>query len=383
MIQSTKKNIPHFVRTPLKFLLSRKAREKYFAEAGIRKIQNANIARHNKDAKKLIIFCVPGPDRSSGKEKISGGIISIVSICEESARLQTALGAEVLMCTLPNEDLLLRHRQFANSTDVFRFAQLKHYFSAPSEILLHLPEFTCDYFLEYLPEADRKWLLKAVRLHINILNQNVRLMPGREVIEKLEKLATIVTTTTAHQKYCTPHFRQVYGIPIHKLSVWISPEQYTRKPYDQKNNLMVVSPDQHPAKDRILALLQSIPGLTIQIIRNLTYEQYKSTIATAKWSLTFGEGLDGYFIEPIFSGAVSFAVYNQEFFTEDYKDLPGVFGSFEQMEQQLVSTIAAFDRPDKFAAVQQQQFDVCATHYNQEVYRQNILKFYEGQYTYN
>jgi len=66
-------------------------------------------------------------------------------------------------------------------------------------------------------------------------------------------------------------------------------------------------------KEAVLGELKQVAGLSVQIIRNLTYDQYKSLVSRAKWALTFGEGLDGYFIEPVFSGAIAFAVYNEQF----------------------------------------------------------------------
>ena len=98
---------------------------------------------------------------------------------------------------------------------------------------------------------------------------------------------------------------------------------------------MVVSPDPHPAKEAVMDLLNSVTGLRIQVIQNLTYEQYKELISRARWSLTFGEGLDGYFIEPVFSGSVSFAVYNEEFFTQDFKPLSTVYSSYEELLKRI------------------------------------------------
>ena len=60
---------------------------------------------------------------------------------------------------------------------------------------------------------------------------------------------------------------------------------------------MIVSPDFHTKKAEILRLIAGhFPQLQIQIIKNLTYEEYKKVISRAKWAITFG-GLDGYFID--------------------------------------------------------------------------------------
>jgi len=288
----------------------------------------------------------------------------------------------VIMCTLPNEYLLFRHKLFANRTDVFRFTQLRQYFSDAKEVLFHVPEFMCTYFMEYLEDGDRQWIEGLEKVHINVMNQNVLLMPSAAELGQLKQLAQVVTATTAHQRYCNAHYRQVYNVPLHKLSVWISPEKYTFRKYSDKENLIVVSPDSHPMKDSVLEKLAAIPGLHVQIIRNLTYEQYKSTIARAKWALTFGEGLDGYIIEPIFSGAVAFAVYNEEFFTPDFKELPTVYRSYDHLLETIVNDIERLDDEHLYKDYQQVQFDLCAKYYSAEQYRKNIRSFYENNYTF-
>jgi hypothetical protein len=281
-----------------------------------------------------------------------------------------------------NEDhLLLKHQRFANNTNVYRFEQLAAYFTGVTNIIIHLPEFLVESFPGLLSITDLSWLKQMKQVHINIMNQNIRLMPEPDKIAGLRQLAQKITITTAHQKYCSPHFREHYGIPVHKLSVWISPEQYRFVNWADKENLLVVSPDVHPMKATILERLQTIKGLTVQIIQNLTYEQYKLLVSRAKWTLTFGEGLDGYFIEPVFSGAVAFAVYNDEFFTPDFKGIHTVYDSYEKLYESIIRDIDILDEFGKYSDYQKQQFDLCARYYNTDQYRKNIAAFYKGTYT--
>jgi hypothetical protein len=206
-------------------------------------------------------------------------------------------------------------------------------------------------------------------------------MPGSGDIDVLKALAGRVTITTAHQKYCSAEYRQQFGLPIHKLSVWISPEQYQFRKWADKEDLLVVSPDQHPMKEEVLELLGRLPGLTVRIIQNLTYTEYKDLISRAKWSLTFGEGLDGYFIEPIFSGAIGFAVFNEQFFTPDFGELATVYSSYQQLIGKIGRDIRDMDNEPAFAAYQQQEYALCAKYYSYEQYRSNIQAFYKEKYT--
>ena len=83
-------------------------------------------------------------------------------------------------------------------------------------------------------------------------------------------------------------------------------------------------------KSTVLGVMsKTFPDTRLQIVQNLTYEEFKAAISRAKWALTFGEGLDGYFVEPIFCGCVSFAVYNERFFTEAFRSFRTVYQDYQ------------------------------------------------------
>jgi len=380
--KALRKLIPSFIRPVIRVFYYKQERARIFRELKIRDKQDELIKNYDPDTQKLIVFMVQGADRENGRDKISGGAISIVSLCEESGLINNIHDAPVIMCTLPNQYLMLKHTQFNNNTHVYRFSQLSRYFRELEQIIIHIPEYLCSYFMDNLKTKDKKWLASISHVHINVMNQNVKVMPEVAIVQKLKTIASKVTSTTAHQQYCTQYYRSYYDIPIHKFSVWISPEKYLFTPYKGKENLMVVSPDLHPLKEKVLTKLKEEKDLRIQIIQNLTYEEYKKTISKAKWAVTFGEGLDGYFIEPVFSGAIGFAVYNEDFFTDDFKELETVYSSYEELLSNIANSIEQFDCEQKFNAYQQKQFSVCARHYSHEEYRRNIAEFYKGNYTF-
>lgn len=371
------------IKAIIKLVVFRAERKRYLREIAIRKEQDKRIrSNYDPSGQKLIVFAIPGADLITGEGFMSGGIISAVSLCEESGKLVNAHGSQTIMCTLPGLHLFLNYNRFRNETDVFRFSQLEEYFLRIEDIVIHLPECLCEYFLN-LPTCEIAWLTKAKYLHINILNQNILLMPNVGIIERLQSISSRVTCTTAHQRYCTLSFREQYGVPLHRLSVWMSPEQYEAKCYSEKENLLVISPDPHPLKGFILAQLACLNWLGIQVIQDLSYDDYKEVIGRAKWALTFGEGLDGYFIEPVFSGGVSFSVYNDDFFTTDFCGLPGLYPNYDLMLNNIVSDIEMLScSPHLYQEWHQLQFELCSRHYNSETYRDNIRKFYLGQYTF-
>jgi hypothetical protein len=367
-----------------RFIKYKEHRKKVFRELKIKPFQDRLLKEsYSQDLKKLIVFLIPGADRKTGKETMSGGVISIVSICEETKKIfKDDKSTGVVLCTMNDDYLLTRYENFDNESDIFRFEQLSTYFKNLDELIIHIPDFLTMIFYSGLRSEDKSFFTQVPVVHFNIMNQNIRLMPAPEKIEELKALAQHTTITTAHQQYSTKQYRDFFKVPLHKLSVWVSPEQYKFKQWEEKENLLIYSPDPHPEKDRIIKKLASINGLQLQMISGLTYNQFKEVISRAKWALTFGEGLDGYFLEPVFSGAVGFAVYNKEFFTPAFSEIRTVYSSYQVLYDSIVVDIENLDEQRGFSSLQDTQYKLCESLYSSAVYRENIQKFYRKQYTF-
>lgn len=374
--------MPHTLKAVFRFFKYPEERKRLFREIPIKKNQNKKIKSISADSKKLIVFFVPAADRHTGLESISGGVISLVSLCEETKKLSAVHHAETLMCVYPRGFLFGKHQNFPNNTDLFRFEQLPARFSGVNHLILHIPELLAPYFKGLLLKDELKWIRQIAHVHINVVNANIMLMPVPSKINELEEIAHEVTITAAHAKYCTQYHRNFYGKPLHKFSAWISPEQYTFVPFEEKENCIVVSPDFNTYRDEVLQKLRQIEGLKIVVLENLSYLEFKQVIAKAKWALTFGEGLDGYILEPVFSGAFGIAVFNEDFFTDDFKTLEGIYASYDHLCRSIVADIKRKDNPIDFKIAQKYQFELCAKYYNYSQYRENIKKFYLQEYTF-
>jgi hypothetical protein len=114
----------------------------------------------------------------------------------------------------------------------------------------------------------------------------------------------------------------------------------------------------------------------------MTYEDYKRTVERAKWALTFGEGLDNYFIEPVFSGGVSFSVYNAAFFTQDFKSLRTVYLDYDTLLEKIALDIKILDNEKNYSNYQRIQFALCHKYYKYNEYIKNLESFYKGDFTY-
>ncbi|RDE36475.1 glycosyltransferase [Parageobacillus thermoglucosidasius] len=333
--------------------------------------------KYNSNEKKLIIFFVPGADI------ITGGILSIYSIYEETKKLKHIHNCETIMCTLPNDTILLKNTNFKNDVPIYPFELVMSYFKQLEKCIIHIPECYTDFFLDNILDRDKETLKQVSELQINLLIQNIDLAPSRDTIAKLFDYTRDVTCTTAHKQYSTREYRENFGIPLHYLSVWVSQEQYKFKNYEDKENLMVVSPDPHPLKEEILnRIKERFPSLEIFIIRNLKYEEYKDIISRAKWALTFGEGLDGYFVETVFSGGISFAVYNSNFFTSEFKYLKTVYKDYIDLLNKICRDIESLDNKKEFKKYHEQQLDIVKDLYSYDTYVRNVTSFYKKQYTF-
>lgn len=352
----------------------------YLDKIRITPIQN-ELLKKNYDPNicKLIIFCTPGYNLSNG------GIMSITSIYQETRNLRYLHGSETIMCTVPGDPVLLRYTKFQNNNYIYQFRQVLSYFTKVEGLIIHVPEYCLNQFIKNIT-YDKCLKLKSIKnLHINIMLQNLLYFERNNPPDCIKILKTLgkVTCTTAHEKYSTYALSQHLGIPLHKLSWFVSPEQYKSRSFTEKENLIIVSDDPYPKKSEILKLIaKKFPNMKIVIIKNLTYEQYKGLILRAKWALTFGEGVDNYFIETVFSGGISFALYKPTFFTEDLHSLPTVYDSLEVMAERITKDIEDFNKEPDYTDYQRKEFEICAKHFNYKRYLSNIRLFYEGKYTF-
>ena len=342
----------------------------------IKKLQKKLLCEnYSNEITKLIIFLTPGLDI------VNGGILSVTSIYTETIKIKNIHGSEVIMCTVPGEPLLLKYTRFKNQNFIYMFSEVLLYFQNLQELIIHIPEYIVEKFLKNCSNYDNLQLNKIKSVHINIMLQNINYLPDEIHIKNLGKLGQL-TCTTAHERYSNSEIREKLGCPLHKLSVYVSPEQYNKKSYFEKEDLMIVSPDNHPKRSAILGLIaRQFPQLKIQIIENLTYEQYKNVISKAKWALTFGEGLDGYFVETIFSGGVAFSVFNEKFFSDDFKSLRTVYPDYDVLIKKISLDIKDLDNKISFMNYHKIENNLCCKYYNYNNYINNLALFYKGEYT--
>jgi hypothetical protein len=326
-------------------------------------------------AKRLIIVLTPG------FECRAGGVISIAFIYRESIALRHIHGARVALCALPGDPPFLKYGWFENDNYILDLEQVLKNCTDLDHLMLHIPAYSINRVLSFLASQSSTLLRNIKEVHLNVMLQNIDLVDGMDVggLHQFGK----VTCTTAHESYTNAVIREKMGMPLHRLSVCIGPETYSLASYHKKEQLLIISHDPHSLKDRVLGqLAQAHPNLTIKVIENLSYSDYRDLARRAKWSLTFGEGLDAYFLEPLFSGGVPFAVFNDRFFTTPFANLETVYSSWEALMENMPADIERLDELSAYQSCWRKAFDLASSLYSVEGFRKNLQLFYRGEYTF-
>lgn len=342
------------------------------------KIQDAYDLTELKNTKKLILFLIPSPDSAM----INGGIMSIFSLCEESRRINN--DALCIISTPPHcKYTYAKNDKFLNNENIYRFSQVVDNANNLDEMILHIPEYSAGNFYNTLSEKDIEFLKSIKNLHINIMNQNIELMPEPEKLKDLYKLTNNITQTLAHDRYATQEVCDKWQIPTHLFSVNCDMSKYKAYSFDEKEKIIVLSPDWNEHKERIIEKLEKeLPDWKLITVNNMTFTEYMDLISRAFFTITFGEGFDGYYLQPPVVESIGFAVYNNEFFpSENWLKFDNVFKSYDEMHENIVGIIKQLqsDR-ESYLSLSKQVKTKHDKLYSYEKFHSNLKRFYNKDY---
>jgi len=298
-------------------------------------MQDMNFPLEVREARRLIVVLVPEHNA------MSGGIYSFFSIAEQMRRLRRVHGFEVVVMTRPNIEQLtyFRNTNFRNAENVYRFAQLQLCTSV-EEVYIHLPEYAVDTLSFELGEGDKEFL-GGRKVYINILNQNIKMMPERDRMGSVFDITPHVTQSVAHHAYYNQDRADRYGLPTLLLPAYTDLTQYPACGFNEKEKLIIYSLDESPFKDRCLAEISRVlPDFRLVEIKGVTFDSFMDLATRCMFSITFGEGFDGYLAQPIYQGGIGFAIYNDDFFpSERFKEYFNIFSSGGQMVEEICDRI--------------------------------------------
>jgi len=368
------KKVIYFLKNKLNASKYKKAKENYF---------NLNY----KNTKRLIVFFVP-----TGTYRVSGGILSICSIYRIVKNLKNIHNCDVIASYLPNKkDDDFMYRTFENEMVIYNFYEIEKKFPNLDYIQVHIPEIMVSNFKKKQDKLKLfyQFIDKIKVKELNILNQNDLFMPSIDYINFVKSKFDFATITVAHKKYATSEKRNEYNLPLHLLSPWLNPVPYQVKTFEEKENLIIYSPDKIQwipnetklrKEDIINNLKLKLPKYTFKEIKDLKYDDYKELASKAKFSITFGEGLDGYFIETVFSGGISFAVYNPYFFSDEFKDLETLFSSFNELNDKIADKIISLENSRNYNEVHNKISSIVNNIYSLNHLENDLIEFYTKKY---
>jgi hypothetical protein len=326
--------------------------------------------------KRLIVFLTPG------FEVRAGGVLAIFGMKRETLALRQLHRARVALCAVPGDDpRFFKYTWFDNREYLLDLETVLQSCGRLDYLQLHIPAYAVNRVLDWLISVAPTLLRNIREIHLNVLLMNIDNIQGQNVRALLS--FGRVTCTTAHEAYSNAATREAVGVPLHRLSVCNGPENYSLSGYEDKEPLLIVSPDGHLLKGEVLQqIAQVCPKLRIQVIENLHYKDYMRLVRRAKWSLTFGEGLDGYFAEPVWSGGVAFAVFNDRYFTPAFAELETIYPSWEVVMDRMPLDMQRIDAPVAYNRCWRQAYDLLSDLYSVDRFRQNLRMFYRGEYTF-
>lgn len=328
------------------------------------------------NADKAIIFLIPG------NNKICGGIMSIYSLCEASRKFNK--DSLCILSTFPNSKYTYSvNKTFPNNEKIYRFSQITKNCKNLQEAIVHIPEYYVKYFYKNLSEDDLHFFKSIKNLQFNILNQNIDLMPKPKKLKKLRKLTKNITQTIAHDRCATQQVCNKWGIPTHLMSVNIDVSKYKSYDFEEKEKIIVLSNDKNEHKLGIINKIKhEMPDFKLITVQNMTFSEYMDLIAKAYFTITFGEGMDGYFGQPHNVGSIGFAVYNDGFFpNNDWSNLLNVYKSYNDMYnnivkdmKQLLNDKELYYKTVEIALKKQNSL------YRIDKFEDNVKRFYRKEY---
>ena len=102
------------------------------------------------------------------------------------------------------------------------------------------------------------------------------------------------------------------------------------------------------------------------------------------FSITFGEGFDGYLAQPIYQGGIGFAVYNKDFFpAPEFSRYENIFQSSEQMLDQICDRIITLSNDeDRYRNLNSQLVEEYHKLYSHSDYVRQLRKLALKQFEY-
>lgn len=328
--------------------------------------------------RRLIVVIVPE------RNIVNGGVMSLHNFAVELRRQKAAHGCDVVVMTRPQAAPIthFRNTNFTNAENVYRFPQLLRC-AQLEELIVLLPEYSAHDFTASLAGRERKFLAGLKRLRIHILNQNVDAMPPPEDVADLFTLTPEVTLSVGHHGSYSPDLADRYRMPLMLLPPHADLTRYPSRVFAEKEKLVIYSPDDAPWKKECLAVVaKALPDFELREIRGITFDAFMDLAARCMFSMTFGEGFDGYFVHPLQKGGIGFSVFKERFFpSADMASYPNLFVDPADMIARVVDVMATLRAdPARYDALSAEWSGRIDALYRYEDFQENVRRLVLGRY---
>jgi hypothetical protein len=169
------------------------------------------------------------------------------------------------------------------------------------------------------------------------MNQNIELMPEAANFAKLRELTAEISQSVAHHAYFGQKFADRYNLPTLLLPAYTDLTPYPPSTFKEKKKLIIYSKDKAPHRNACLKILEKgFPDYERIEISGMSFDRYMQLATECQFSISFGEGFDGYVTQPIQQGGIGLTIYNKKFFpSEDYRKFYNIFADKEEMIAEL------------------------------------------------
>ena len=289
-----------------------------------------SVPRHKK---RLVVYLTPGD------VLVNGGVMSIYN--QATFSREALPDSAVVLSTYPKSPVIYAvNKEFPNEEHIWRWGQVSRLIPKYSEVMIHVPDYYVEGFYDDLMAGEKSMLKEHPNLAINIMDQNILLMPTSAKVDRLRSLTQKLTQTCAHTKYAGQEFADKFNLPTIWLPAYWNLDCYKKYSFELKEKRIVYSPDKHPRREEILDMLKrEFPDFEFYEVWNIPFPKYTDIVSRSLFTITFGEGADGYFSGPLRQHSMSFAVYNTDFFSKEYDYLHvwNIFSSYDDLKQNIVA----------------------------------------------
>ncbi len=331
-----------------------------------------NLKRYNYKGKDVIFFYMhPILDIRSG------GILSIYFLLDVTAKyLKDAI---VEPATIHKRPTYTKANWFDNDKNIYNILYLQKELLKTSNLIVHVPEGLYIEFCDLI--TQNKMFHLAKHMSVNILNQNATMAPSEKEIGQGTNLFGKVTMTLAFEINKSTRYESLSSDPYF-ISSWFYKYTIEEVAFEEKEDICLVSPDNHIDKKKIVAKLESECGVKCIEIINMRFEEFQSLQKRAKWGISFGEGFDNYFGGPFLKDGVGFSVYNRTFFPKNFleDELPQtVFKSYDLLNDGIVEVLNNLNSKTKYEKYVAQMKRIVLTHNSPEIVIEKLLYFYSQE----